>query len=45
MAKYAERYPDRFHDVAIAEQHAVTLDRPGVPYRKAIGQKPVDILV
>jgi len=25
MVEYAERYPDRFHDVAIAEQHAVTL--------------------
>lgn len=25
MVEFAERYPDRFHDVAIAEQHAVTL--------------------
>ena len=24
MQKFAEKYPDRFHDVAIAEQHAVT---------------------
>ena len=24
MEKYAQRYPERFHDVAIAEQHAVT---------------------
>jgi 1-deoxy-D-xylulose-5-phosphate synthase len=25
MVKFAEQFPDRFHDVAIAEQHAVTL--------------------
>ncbi len=25
MVAYAERFPDRYHDVAIAEQHAVTL--------------------
>jgi 1-deoxy-D-xylulose-5-phosphate synthase len=25
MVNFAERFPDRFHDVAIAEQHAVTL--------------------
>lgn len=25
MVEFAERFPDRFHDVAIAEQHAVTL--------------------
>lgn len=25
MVAYAERYPDRYYDVAIAEQHAVTL--------------------
>lgn len=25
MVKFAAQYPDRFHDVAIAEQHAVTL--------------------
>lgn len=25
MVAFAEQYPDRFHDVAIAEQHAVTL--------------------
>ena len=25
MVQFAEQYPDRFHDVAIAEQHAVTL--------------------
>lgn len=25
MVTYAERFPDRYHDVAIAEQHAVTL--------------------
>jgi len=25
MVAFAERYPDRYHDVAIAEQHAVTL--------------------
>ncbi|MGK2913078.1 MAG: 1-deoxy-D-xylulose-5-phosphate synthase [Porticoccaceae bacterium] len=25
MVAFAERFPDRFHDVAIAEQHAVTL--------------------
>jgi 1-deoxy-D-xylulose-5-phosphate synthase len=25
MVKFAEEYPERFHDVAIAEQHAVTL--------------------
>lgn len=25
MVEFADRYPDRFHDVAIAEQHAVTL--------------------
>jgi len=25
MVEYAERFPDRFYDVAIAEQHAVTL--------------------
>jgi len=25
MVKFAEQYPERFHDVAIAEQHAVTL--------------------
>lgn len=25
MVTYAERYPDRYYDVAIAEQHAVTL--------------------
>jgi 1-deoxy-D-xylulose-5-phosphate synthase len=25
MVEFAEQYPDRFHDVAIAEQHAVTL--------------------
>jgi len=25
MVEYAERFPERFHDVAIAEQHAVTL--------------------
>ncbi len=24
MVEYAEKFPDRFHDVAIAEQHAVT---------------------
>lgn len=24
MSKFAEQFPDRFHDVAIAEQHAVT---------------------
>lgn len=25
MVKYAQEFPDRYHDVAIAEQHAVTL--------------------
>jgi 1-deoxy-D-xylulose-5-phosphate synthase len=25
MVEFAERFPDRYHDVAIAEQHAVTL--------------------
>ena len=25
LVEFADRYPDRFHDVAIAEQHAVTL--------------------
>lgn len=25
MVEFSERFPDRFHDVAIAEQHAVTL--------------------
>ncbi len=25
MVEFAERYPERYHDVAIAEQHAVTL--------------------
>jgi len=25
MVEFAQRFPDRFHDVAIAEQHAVTL--------------------
>jgi 1-deoxy-D-xylulose-5-phosphate synthase len=25
MVKFSQRYPDRFHDVAIAEQHAITL--------------------
>lgn len=25
MVEFAEKFPDRFHDVAIAEQHAVTL--------------------
>ncbi|GAB1260687.1 1-deoxy-D-xylulose-5-phosphate synthase [Aurantivibrio plasticivorans] len=25
MVKFAQQYPERFHDVAIAEQHAVTL--------------------
>lgn len=25
MVQFAERYPERFHDVAIAEQHALTL--------------------
>jgi 1-deoxy-D-xylulose-5-phosphate synthase len=25
MVKFSEQYPDRYHDVAIAEQHAVTL--------------------
>ncbi|HAD08654.1 MAG TPA: 1-deoxy-D-xylulose-5-phosphate synthase [Porticoccaceae bacterium] len=25
MARFAEQFPERFHDVAIAEQHAVTL--------------------
>ncbi|ROS01611.1 1-deoxy-D-xylulose-5-phosphate synthase [Sinobacterium caligoides] len=25
MVEFAKRYPDRFHDVAIAEQHAVTV--------------------
>ena len=24
MVKFSQQYPDRFHDVAIAEQHAVT---------------------
>ena len=25
MVEFSQRYPDRFHDVAIAEQHAITL--------------------
>ncbi|HAN27025.1 MAG TPA: hypothetical protein DCP75_04775, partial [Haliea salexigens] len=25
MVEFAERFPERYHDVAIAEQHAVTL--------------------
>ena len=25
LVKFSERYPDRYFDVAIAEQHAVTL--------------------
>ena len=28
MVEFAERFPARFHDVAIAEQHAVTLGAP-----------------
>ncbi|WP_237055544.1 1-deoxy-D-xylulose-5-phosphate synthase [Microbulbifer sediminum] len=37
MVEFAERFPDRFHDVAIAEQHAVTLGA-GLACE---GQKPV----
>jgi 1-deoxy-D-xylulose-5-phosphate synthase len=37
MVEFAERFPDRFHDVAIAEQHAVTL-AAGLACE---GQKPV----
>ncbi|WP_288131302.1 1-deoxy-D-xylulose-5-phosphate synthase [Microbulbifer sp.] len=37
MVDFAERFPERFHDVAIAEQHAVTLGA-GLACE---GQKPV----
>jgi 1-deoxy-D-xylulose-5-phosphate synthase len=37
MVEFAERFPDRYHDVAIAEQHAVTLGA-GIACE---GQKPV----
>ncbi len=37
MIRFAEDYPDRYHDVAIAEQHAVTL-AAGLACE---GQKPV----
>lgn len=37
MVEFAERFPDRYHDVAIAEQHAVTL-AAGIACEK---QKPV----
>ncbi|WP_346837493.1 1-deoxy-D-xylulose-5-phosphate synthase [Microbulbifer sp. SAOS-129_SWC] len=37
MVEFAERFPERFHDVAIAEQHAVTL-AAGLACE---GQKPV----
>ena len=37
MVDFAQRFPDRFHDVAIAEQHAVTL-AAGLACE---GQKPV----
>lgn len=37
MVKFAERFPERYHDVAIAEQHAVTLGA-GLACE---GQKPV----
>ncbi len=37
MVEFANRFPDRFHDVAIAEQHAVTL-AAGLACE---GQKPV----
>src|SRR5690625_7774334 len=37
MVEFAERFPERFYDVAIAEQHAVTL-AAGLACE---GQKPV----
>ncbi len=37
MVEFAERFPERYHDVAIAEQHAVTL-AAGIACEK---QKPV----
>lgn len=37
MVEYSKRFPDRYHDVAIAEQHAVTL-AAGLACE---GQKPV----